>query len=80
MRQCKRLQASRVKLPNDQAEAHPEQLDIERQDQPRDAGCRREQLLADTGDRRVDEIERRFGDEQPNQDRRHAQAVVQGKD
>ena len=29
MRQCKRLQASRVKLPNDQAEAHPKRLDGE---------------------------------------------------
>src|SRR6266446_4143940 len=74
------LLASRVKLPNDQAEAHPEQRDIESQNQPRESGRRREQLLADTGDRRVDEIDYRYRDEHPDQDGRDVQTIVQCND
>ena len=65
-----------VKLPNDEAEAHPEQRDVEGQDQPGDAGRAGEQLLANAGDCRINEIEYRRGDEEPDQQQGNTGAVT----
>src|SRR5215831_19254247 len=51
------LLASRVKLPNDEAKAYPQQRNIECQDQPSDPGRRCQQLLANTRDGRTHKIE-----------------------
>ena len=79
-RNRKRLIAPRIHLPNDKAEADPQQRNVERHDQPGHAGRRCIQLFAGPEGGRVNKVECGFRDQQPNQKRSHAPAIAQRAD